>query len=560
MDPYYLTPREKKLDKIILNKKTVKKTNFRETICLRLLISAAFFIEKLVNQYWIVVENIFSFLTFSELAALAAVMREIGCPNFFAYLKRQQGSRKLLTCIFFNKNSNNDLKLIINYQKMQLIPESLQTICVKKSNCIIFLHQIITNERQLLNFTRCLKPVSIAEPFDALDLGYLGTEHEENLIAFNPIYELGVYITCSFTWVFSYGGKARESVGQIIHRFTKTNMAKHLSVSWSPDGLHMLLLTRNNKNVQGEVLVFRYLSAAGIMRKIKITPNIQYDSHHCSSKLWCGPTTFMLLTTAQELIKYEIANTRLHVTTLFENFTSNIFGPDSYTQTNENDKLQFGSFTCCPSDESLIALLRPCVNKHAHDQIALIRIAFNQLIPLIILSAPGFILEFEFYKTSKQLWIMWKENPSELWPSVNFHTCKITLPSNCPYVSEKPILPHYELTNYIAWGSSRIGLGHYDLIENLFSELISLRSYQNYEIKFTSDEFEKFSTYSKKKENYWQRSELTAFSHRMQLTDHFVSLILLNETGVRTTYRVSLIKYDIFTSTIFSYFQLLKLY
>jgi hypothetical protein len=86
---YYLTEREKKISKILNNKYTLKQYHFQQTVCLRLLIAAAFFIKKFVNQYCLIVEEILSYISFSELAQLAVVMREIGCPNFFAYLKLQ---------------------------------------------------------------------------------------------------------------------------------------------------------------------------------------------------------------------------------------------------------------------------------------------------------------------------------------------------------------------------------------------------------------------------------------------------------------------------------------
>jgi hypothetical protein len=95
-ESYYLTDREKKISKILNNKYTLKQYHFQQTVCLRLPIAAAFFIEK-----WLIVEEILSYISFSELAQLAVVMREIGCPNFFAYLKLQgtskQSGRKILT-------------------------------------------------------------------------------------------------------------------------------------------------------------------------------------------------------------------------------------------------------------------------------------------------------------------------------------------------------------------------------------------------------------------------------------------------------------------------------
>ena len=106
-ESYYLTDREKKISKILNNKYTLKQYHFQQTVCLRLLIAAAFFIEKFVSQYWLIVEEILSYISFSELAQLAVVMREIGCPNFFAYLKLQgtlkRSGRKILTSIFLTK-------------------------------------------------------------------------------------------------------------------------------------------------------------------------------------------------------------------------------------------------------------------------------------------------------------------------------------------------------------------------------------------------------------------------------------------------------------------------
>jgi hypothetical protein len=50
---------------------------------------------------------------------------EIGCPNFFAYLKLQGASkwsgRNILTSIFFNKKSDNDHLLIVNFQNWNVL-------------------------------------------------------------------------------------------------------------------------------------------------------------------------------------------------------------------------------------------------------------------------------------------------------------------------------------------------------------------------------------------------------------------------------------------------------
>jgi hypothetical protein len=107
-----------------------------------------------------------------------------------------------------------------------------------------------------------------------LDMGPLWSDHNKNLIAFNPCFELGAFITSTYMWLFSYGGKSRKNVGQIVYRFNTTRMASHLKAEWSPDGLHLLLLNRNKYNPKGEILIFHHLLVPGIVRKVKVTPNI----------------------------------------------------------------------------------------------------------------------------------------------------------------------------------------------------------------------------------------------------------------------------------------------
>jgi hypothetical protein len=88
------------------------------------------------------VEEILSYILFLELAQLAVVMREIGCPNFFAYLKLQgtskQSGRKILTSIFFNKTSANDHLLILNFQKDSTILCNGITYARKSQNAMRF--------------------------------------------------------------------------------------------------------------------------------------------------------------------------------------------------------------------------------------------------------------------------------------------------------------------------------------------------------------------------------------------------------------------------------------
>ena len=546
-ESYYLTDREKKISKILNNKYTLKQYHFQQTVCLRLLIAAAFFIEKFVSQYWLIVEEILSYISFSELAQLAVVMREIGCPNFFAYLKLQgtskRSGRKILTSIFFNKTSANDHLLILNFQKRQYDPSQLYNICEKKSECNAFLRKILISEKNLLTLSRCLQPTTADEMFDSLDMGALHSEYNENFIAFNPYFELGAFITSAYMWIFSYGGKSRENVGQIVYRFNKTKMATHLKAEWSPDGLHLILLSINKYNPKGEIIIFRYLSVAGIVRKVKVTPNISFDSFHCSSKLWCGPSTLMFLSGAGELIKAELSNVSLHLQTLFAQFTSSIVGPEQYTRTGEDLKTSFGCLTCCPSKSNLLAILKPCgySSAHQHEVVVLLQVDALQIVPLIYISAPGFILEFNFYKTCNELWMLWKENLNELWPKVQFNYCRITIPGNCPFVEEQSILKTYltasTAANYDSNASSRLGVGHYSLTENYFYPLQSLETnYLPRKIKFTWEEFEAYANVSTKE--YSKRSEKSAFGQKMQITDHFVGLSLHNKENVLVTYRV----------------------
>jgi hypothetical protein len=544
---YYLTEREKKISKILNNKYTLKQYHFQQTVCLRLLIAAAFFIEKFVSQYWLIVEEILSYVSFSELAQLAIVMRDIGCPNFFAYLKLQSTSnrsgRKILTSIFFNKSSANDHLLILNFQKRQYDPLHRNSICEKKSECHAFLRKILISEKNLLTLSRCLEPTNADEFFDSLDMGALHSEYNENFITFNPCFELGAFITSAYMWIFSYGGKSRENIGQIVYRFNKTKMATHLKAEWSPDGLHLILLSINKYSPKGEIIIFRYLSVAGIARKVKVTPNISFDSFHCSSKLWCGPSALMFLSPAGKLIKAELSNVSLNLQTLFAQFTSSIVGPEKYTRRGEDFKTSFGCLTCCPNKSDLLAILKPCgySSAHQHEVVVLLQVDALQIVPLIYISAPGFILEFNFYKTSNELWMLWKENLNELWPKVQFNHCRITIPGNCPFVDEQSILKDYltasTAANYDGNASSQLGVGHYSLSENYFYPLQSLEAnYLPRKIKFTWEEFEAYANVSTKE--YSKRSEKSAFGQKMQITDHFVGLSLHNKDNVLVTYRV----------------------
>ena len=543
MENYYLTLREKKIARMVRNKGGVKNYNYNETVFLRWIICAAVFLNKFVDKYWPIVHRVISYLSFSELAILCIVMRELGFPNFFAYLRYNQHTKTLLRCIFLNSSNNElDHKLIINYQLSQ---HNLY-VCPFKSDCMAFIEKILTSEVQLLSLARTLLPITKIDRFDSLNLGYITADYDINLIKFNPVYELGAYITNTFTWVFCYGGKSRENVGQIVYRFEKTNMSKHLGIEWSPDGTYLLLLSKNN--VGGEAIVFKYLSGSGIMRKLKLTPNIGFDVQHCSSRLWCGPNSFMVIAPHGQLIRYNFGNANIQMEILFPLFTASIGGPEVYTRLTEPQlKTLFGSFTCCPSDKTLIAFLKPCciVPAHVHEVVVLLRINSVNILPIIYVSAPGFILEFTFYKSSQELWFLWKENANEVWSSFTFQTCKVSLPGYCPLINEIPTVKTHQDLNwtveYDLKACTNLGVGHYALEENLFYELISFRSNPKKTLRTSWKDFQILGYC--KGTDFWMRTKLTSFDQKFILTDHFVALTLADDQSMLTTYRVSICKY-----------------
>jgi len=556
-ESYYLTEREKKLSKLINNKVPLK--NYHGVACnaLRCLIFATLFLRDYffspkgrVIQLNHVLEQIVSYLTLSEIGQLAVAMREYGCPNFMIFLRECCSSRVLKNCVLLNSFPCSESSLFFEYQVMQIFHEGIEmAVFGDQRECSVRVEGLLENsELNLLNLSRQLIPYRTLEKFDVFRMTEFSikeyTNSDDNSIVFNPVYEIAAYISDSFTWVFSYAGVSRENTGQIVYRFYKNQNTTHLNASWSRDGLHLLLAISNKRAPfpVGQIIVFRYRPVAGIMRILQVLPEIYFNMRLCSYKLWCDYNAFTLISPDGQLIRYTLKERTIEKTVLFKDFESSINGPEFYSSVYHPEKSSFGCLTCSPFAQNVIAFLKPCQNptKHRHDVLVLLRVYPERLLPLVYLSPPGFILEFEFYSGKNELWILWKENLNELWTCCDFNKIKISLPGVCPFSANNPWVSSSgrdEALDYRLKQKSKIAAGHYSLEENCFYPLVSMHSVPLKTLNLTPAEFK---NYNYSCGNFWRKAQQTSFSFGiMQITDHFVGMILRADDGLFINCRVS---------------------
>jgi hypothetical protein len=138
-------------------------------------------------------------------------------------------------------------------------------------------------------------------------------------IAFNQVYNLIVLHSRSslalsgITRVESYCSK--KTLPKVIYKVLHECTCSDVLLSWSPDGLHLLIgETRlSKKNVQ--LLIFRYFPEIGIMRMVSQFTELANDRFVCASHLvspflWINPNTFLLPKSSCTFMTVELSETR----------------------------------------------------------------------------------------------------------------------------------------------------------------------------------------------------------------------------------------------------------
>ena len=527
---YLLSTEEKVLCKIIFPSKTIKSSNTCELVIIRNLIWAVFFFSRLRFKNLYVAEHLLSFLSFFDLARLCSAARVLGHHGIWEFISRRITQKKLEIIFLFN----DPTEPIETFQRCQTLPLDIGSLKAELNldQVFICMDKFIKLSKSLNPYSKSIKENALLNSLKFAYDDYPCKTNSGN--KFNPVFELVTMVCTSTVKIFSYAGKSRDCIGQIIYVYRKNVDEEIVNCDWSPDGKTLLIFTELRRCKRTiKVHCFRYQPSAGTIRKLQFSKSILIDYYISSFSIWCDSSSILALEPGTgRIVKFTFESKNLVSSELVDCFERRFEGTEKLSRHWREGGLTnttlFGCFSCCHTQPNICAIVKHCEfsKQHRHDVVVILDIKKNSINPLWYLSVPGTLLSLKFWSPDAEVWLFWKENSAEIWDSLTEVECSTPPTSEaastrCPLFNKPPWL-----SSYSSWETdspAKVACGHFSLCDSKFRKLTSFEKHPGRTERLSMIEY---YTFTDRGAYFYRKMMAISMSERMQVTATFIGLLL----------------------------------
>ncbi|MDP2788563.1 MAG: hypothetical protein Q8O46_00715, partial [bacterium] len=292
---------------------------------------------------------------------------------------------------------------------------------------------------------------------DAIEL-----EQENTLttVRFNPLFRLIAFALkstddCYSVKVYAFGGLARRENGQKMYEMLIPYSETLCSISWSPSGRFLLILTESQSNSKfGTMRLLKYDRRSSRMRLLcGLEKYSKYITYYSSSNLWMRANSFLLPVEAEDAlgeslmlivlgsksfrVETKLHNLRIDITSDRKN-QKQLENIGSYFVANSQSKGYIGNIFVSSANSRYICYIANCLAGHDHDIIVIFDL--KKLLPKGYIAMPHFVAEIQVQgdtfvvglNNSYSLQTTYEEAPNGRYSgcySEDFNTCILGPPS-----------------------------------------------------------------------------------------------------------------------------------
>lgn len=257
---------------------------------------------------------------------------------------------------------------------------------------------------------------SLAYQFDKIPVKHISITR----CAFNPIHDLVAISNkdkCLF--IFSFSSTLRKNAGAVMYIYNipkNTQTKRHMyitNLSWSPDGLYLLLQTTDGTLTcsgytfytnHSDIKLFKYFMSAHIIRKLSLKNYIRCQATTQTSFCWLSNDSFFVTRRFMfdtKLLRVSLTDCLVSETLLVKSFTTlTNFSFTSYPPQSPYNQLEIeyiASLVYSSAFPDNLFYIAPCLSsqpnldrhKHSHNSLIKYSLALQQ--PISVIHVPGYI-------------------------------------------------------------------------------------------------------------------------------------------------------------------------